>query len=88
MPKRAANFAKRPSWELQHLELFNRMMEWRNGGMAEYPKTQKDRISQNIGCLAVKNKSLKNRIADFFETLEENLEEKFPFFIQVMIKQV
>ena len=56
--------------------------------MAEYPKTQKDRISQNIGCLAVKNKSLKNRIADFFETLEENLEEKFPFFIQVMIKQV
>ena len=39
MPKRAANFAKRPSWELQHLELFNRIMEWRNGGMAEYPKT-------------------------------------------------
>ena len=36
----------------------------------------------------MQNKSLTNRIADFFETLEENLEENFPFFIQVMMKQV
>ena len=36
----------------------------------------------------MQNKSLTNGIADFFETLEENLEENVPFFIQVMMKQL
>ena len=36
MPKRAAKFAKRASCEIRYLELYNRIMEPKNGGSVEW----------------------------------------------------
>ena len=39
MPERYTNFAMRASCEIRHVELFKGIMQRRNGGMVEYPKT-------------------------------------------------
>ena len=57
-------------------------MEWQN--ILRHRKTESPKTLDAWLCKT----SLTNGIADFFETLEENLEENFPFFIQVMMKQV
>ena len=38
MPKRAAKFAKRATCEIRYLELYNRIMEQKNGGSVEWRK--------------------------------------------------
>ena len=55
--------------------------------MAEYPKTERQNLLKHWmpGCAKQKSHKWNCR---FFETLEENLEENIPFFIQVMMKQV
>ena len=59
------------------------MVEWQN--ILRHRETESPKTLDAWLC---KKKSLTNGIADFFETLEENLEENFPFFVQVMMKQV
>ena len=59
------------------------MVEWQN--ILRHRKTESPKTLDAWLC---KTKVSQMELQIFFETLEENLEENFQFFVQVMMKQV